>query len=264
MRLLIWLSVALAVSGCAGMRSHRDSQESPPRARERLLAASRKLAEDIDAGLDIPQTNEWYGIVCREELIGGWRAKEVCDILAYSYDEAKNGFCPPRANASFETSHDFVLFSNGKCDERCLSEARHFRLDLKNGTWTYSNGVLTMRWDRPKIDICYRVRRLASGDLVLQKETLPFRPKPTLFFDEECRDRHGCKRQIRSATGWHWSVNVIRPIVAYCVDELDRKKFSDVIDRCQRERDLRSLLEAGVISQDEFTVESRKLKEGGK
>ena len=260
MRALPYLMTAFSVAGCADVRSCAPASDVPPRANERVIVAARRLAEDIDAGLCVPWTNEWRGVVCREELIGAWRATEICDCFAYDYDDAKESFRPSRAMASLATAHEFELFSDGRCEERLQSDARHFKLDLQNGMWMYSKGVLKMTWTRPKIDICYHVYRLDTGDVVLQKDGLPHQRNAKLFFDEEYHDRRGCRRQIKSATGWYWTGTVSRPIVAHCIDELDRKKFSDVIDRCRRETDLRRLVEAGVLSQEDFESEMQKLK----
>lgn len=261
MKSLVWLVVLWLCAGCASRNANvgRSRTASCPRAQ--VVAAARKLAAGIESGISTPATNSWRRLTCREELIGKWRGKNVADFYVFDYDDVQGDFRQSK-KISVKTMASWDLFSDGRCNGNWTSEgvgSENVRFRSRNGTWTYSDGVLSIHWNEAKSDVRCRVWQLDSGDLVMQNLFPLSESKSSVYHAEESFDEYGCKRHIASDSGLRWGIDVLAPPVFSCWDKLDREKFALAIRSSQRERGLKSLLDAGVVTEEEFLSEKQKL-----
>lgn len=199
------------------------------------------------------------------DLIGVWRTSNRVVQRVVTQGEWVEEVTEGETVHDNELGPDGLLYQNG---------------DLV-GRWSYSKGLLEFVWNQ-RGRLCFIVKRLNRDDIVLEwtKECLQEKVRLAEIYDSDgyvrsatCRyDENGflwlrekCTPKVSGRPVCSY-VNVSSPLIMRKVGAWNPKNrpIISLMSDKDRKKDLGTLLKSGVITEEEYKRECRKIEEGGK
>ena len=257
---LLLATILLLAGGCATQRERRMDAEC-----ERKYGPPMRLGqvEKLAPTFKVPTISGRKRIRTSAGLIGRWKGEFVSEHMYFRQSKVDGCYRKSSHTLPFRYRYEFVFSADGRFrrEGSFSSNGKPFRpINVMEGHWTFEDGILTMMMQKDK-QSSFEVYALAEGSIELVGDWSDGKSGFTNRTDE-----FGCYRNIKPMQNgvrvWLRAPQVLQRVGLSDEAGGTVAPINDV--SASRRKDLHDLKNAGIITEEEYETEMRKLEGAGK